>query len=211
MKPSLLHIKKTLSCNNNANTLLSLLLASSLAACGSGASDPADVGDVDNTVGTNTVPFANAGEDQILLIGSTATLSGEASSDTDGDTLSYSWSLSTLPDGSIATLSSDTDSTTSFSADVAGIYVVTLMVNDDEANSEIDSVNITVSEVIDSSTTSILSDYSYHAYNDSDSVQLDSIVTWSCTDEDREIAANGVPDHAVGTFPNNNTPKNSLL
>ncbi|MDO6488010.1 hypothetical protein Q4503_09885 [Colwellia sp. 6_MG-2023] len=143
MKPSLLHIKKTLSCNNNANTLLSLLLASSLAACGSGASD--------------------------------------------------------------------TDSTTSFSADVAGIYVVTLMVNDDEANSEIDSVNITVSEVIDSSTTSILCDYSYHAYNDSDSVQLDSIVTWSCTDEDREIAANGVPDHAVGTFPNNNTPKNSLL
>lgn len=208
MKPSLLHIKRTLSCRNNASTaLLSLLLASSLAACGgSSTSDSDDTGDTGSTVDTNTAPVANAGADQTLFVGSTVALSGEASSDADGDTLGYSWSLSTLPDGSVATLSSDTDSTTSFSADVAGVYVVTLMVNDDEENSEVDSVDITVSEVSDGSTTGVLCDYNYDAYNESDSVQLYSTVTWSCTDEEREITANGVPDHAVGTFPNEDNP-----
>ena len=154
----------------------------------------------------NTAPLANAGADQTVFVDSTVVLSGEESSDADGDSLTYSWSLSVLPDGSLATLSSDTDVATSFSADVVGLYVVSLMVNDTEENSEIDSVDITVSEVVDGSTTGVLCDYSYDAYNDSDSVQLDSTVTWSCTDEERDIIANGVPDHAVGTFPNNNNP-----
>jgi hypothetical protein len=189
------------------NTLVSFLLACTLSACGGSSSNSSsdDSDDNDITV-TNTTPIANAGDDQAIFVGSTVTLSGDQSSDADGDTLGYSWSLSTLPNGSVAILSSDTDVAPSFVADVVGTYVISLIVNDAEVNSESDSVEIVVSAVVNGSTASVLCDYSYDAYNDSDSVQLNSTVTWSCTDEERELAANGVPDHAVGTFPNNNNP-----
>jgi hypothetical protein len=207
MKQTLLTMKKTLTCQNNAGTaLLGLLLACSLTACGSSSTNDTDTNDTDSNVKTNAAPVANAGADQAVFIGGTVTLSGEQSNDIDGDTLGYSWSLSTLPNGSVAILSSDTDVAPSFVADVVGTYVVSLMVNDAQENSETDSVDIVVSEVVEGSTVGVLCDYSYDAYNDSDSVQLNSTVTWSCTDEEREVAANGIPDHAVGTFPNNNNP-----
>lgn len=199
MKQTFLIMKKTLACQNYARAaLLGLLVACSLIACGGSTNDT----DSD----TNTAPIANAGTDQALFVGSTIALSGEQSTDADLDTLNYSWSLSTLPNGSVATLSSDTGVDTSFVADIAGTYVVSLMVNDAEENSEIDSVGIVVSEVIEGSTIGVLCDYSYDEYNDSTSVQYNSTSQWSCADGERGIIANGIPDHAVGTFPNANNP-----
>ncbi|WP_217697124.1 YHYH protein [Pseudocolwellia agarivorans] len=202
MKHSLFSTKNKASFQNSVSfTLSSLVLACLLAACGGSSTN-----ETQTSVEFNTAPVANAGADQKLFIGSTVTLSGAQSTDADDDTLSYSWNLSTLPNGSVSELSSDTEFSTSFIADVAGLYVVSLMVNDTSENSEIDSVNILVSNVTQGSTDGVLCDYSYDAYNDSDSVQLNSTVTWTCSDEERELMSNGIPDHAVGTFPNANNP-----
>lgn len=56
------------------------------------------------------------------------------------------------------------------------------------------------------STTGVLCDYSYNAFNSSSSVQLTSTVQWACSTTARTLTANGVPDHAVGTFPNAGNP-----
>lgn len=55
-------------------------------------------------------------------------------------------------------------------------------------------------------TSGILCAYSYSALNSSASVNLTSTANWTCNASNRVLAANGVPDHAVGTFPNAGNP-----
>jgi YHYH protein len=57
-----------------------------------------------------------------------------------------------------------------------------------------------------SSTAGVLCDYNYSALNSSASVNLTSTSKWSCSSTIRTLAGNGVPDHEVGTFPNDNNP-----
>ena len=65
-----------------------------------------DIDSVTVTAATaNSAPVASAGLDQNVLAGSTVTLDGSASSDADGDALSYSWASVSKPAGSSATLS----------------------------------------------------------------------------------------------------------
>lgn len=56
------------------------------------------------------------------------------------------------------------------------------------------------------STQGVACDYMNNSFNDSASVQADSIASWSCSETERELSANGIPDHAVGTFPNDGNP-----
>ena len=56
------------------------------------------------------------------------------------------------------------------------------------------------------STNGVLCEYSYNEYNNSDSVQIESTSDWSCTGSDRNLVANGIPDHDVGEFPNEGNP-----
>ena len=56
------------------------------------------------------------------------------------------------------------------------------------------------------STQNVLCDYFYSEYNDSDSIQTTSSADWTCTGTTRDIIANGIPDHDVGTFPNPANP-----
>jgi hypothetical protein len=56
------------------------------------------------------------------------------------------------------------------------------------------------------STDGILCDYSDTSYNSQASLTYTSISEWTCTDTTRELTANGIPDHEVGTFPNANNP-----
>ncbi len=56
------------------------------------------------------------------------------------------------------------------------------------------------------STAGIECNYSFSALNLSASVNLISKADWSCTGNSRVLAANGVPDHGVGTFPNPANP-----
>ena len=48
--------------------------------------------------------------------------------------------------------------------------------------------------------------YVYSAFNSSPSVNATSTATWSCGSTSRVLSANGIPDHAVGTFPNPDNP-----
>lgn len=73
-----------------------------------------------------------------------------------------------------------------------------------------DEVTTTDTTTTDSTTTEstedILCAYSYSEYNESDSVQTTSSSDWSCTGTTRDLVANGIPDHEVGTFPNAANP-----
>ena len=91
----------------------------------------------------NTAPVANAGPDQTVQLGATITLKGSGSSDVDGNPLTYQWAFVTVPTGSTAKLSSPTIVMPTFVADLAGDYVVRLLVNDGKVNSTPDNVTIT--------------------------------------------------------------------
>jgi hypothetical protein len=102
-----------------------------------------DGGDGDNGGATNNAPVADAGPDQNVSTGSLVTLDGSGSSDADGNTITYSWSFSSKPAGSNATLSDSTIVNPTFMADVAGTYLLSLVVNDGTADSVADTVTIT--------------------------------------------------------------------
>jgi len=94
----------------------------------------------------NTPPSADAGTDQAVTVGDTVRLDGSASSDADNDPLTYAWSFTAMPVGSRAVLSDATAVAPSFTADVAGTYIVTLVVNDGSVESAPHSVNVTASD-----------------------------------------------------------------
>jgi hypothetical protein len=108
-----------------------------LAGCGGG----------DGGGSSNKAPVANAGAAQNVAVGGIVTLDGSASSDADGDTLTYAWSLTELPTGSAATLSSLTAQRPTFTPDVAGTYVARLVVNDGTVSSTPATVTITAAVV----------------------------------------------------------------
>jgi YHYH protein len=68
------------------------------------------------------------------------------------------------------------------------------------------SCNTTITDPTTTGTAGVQCDYSYSALNSSTSVKLTSTSSWSCSSTTRTLAGNGVPDHEVGTFPNDNNP-----
>jgi hypothetical protein len=120
---------------------LSLLLCFALA-CGSKGSssdsqDPAPSG-------SNHAPVAQAGDDQQAAVNAAVSLNGSASSDADGDALSYQWQISIAPAGSTSTLQNATSVTATFVPDRAGDYEVQLTVNDWHSGSDTDSIVVHV-------------------------------------------------------------------
>jgi hypothetical protein len=91
----------------------------------------------------STAPVANAGANQLVMVGATVTLNGSGSSDSNGNPLTYSWTLLTRPTGSAATLSGANTAMPTFVADVAGAYVAQLIVNDGVTNSAPATVTVT--------------------------------------------------------------------
>ena len=92
---------------------------------------------------TDAQPVANAGPAQTVPVGTTVTLDGSASTDSNHAALSYKWSLLTVPNGSTTTLSGATTVSPSFVADVLGTYVAQLIVNDGFQDSNPSTVMIT--------------------------------------------------------------------
>lgn len=93
----------------------------------------------------NAAPTANAGTNQSVRAQTSVTLDGSASSDSNGDPLTYRWTLTSKPEGSAASLSSSTAVHPTFVADKDGDYVASLVVNDGRVDSEPVTVTITVS------------------------------------------------------------------
>jgi PKD repeat protein len=92
---------------------------------------------------TYVPPVANAGPNQTVTAGTTVQLSGTASTDTNGNPLTYSWAILSQPTGGTAVLSSATVVSPTFVANLAGVYVVQLIVNDGTSNSQPVTVTIT--------------------------------------------------------------------
>ena len=90
----------------------------------------------------NTPPVANAGVDRASPLGATVTLDGSGSTDVDGDSLTYQWSLISVPAGSAAALANPSAVAPTFVVDLHGEYVAQLIVNDGRAASNADTVTI---------------------------------------------------------------------
>ena len=56
------------------------------------------------------------------------------------------------------------------------------------------------------STAGVFCNYNDTTLNSQESLTYTSTSQWSCTDTTRELSANGIPDHDVGEFPNENNP-----
>lgn len=91
----------------------------------------------------NDAPVADGGIDRDVATGSTVTLDGSSSSDSDGYIATYHWELNSKPAGSLATLSDETLVSPTFTTDLDGAYVLELTVNDGLVNSAVDTVTIT--------------------------------------------------------------------
>ena len=87
-------------------------------------------------------PVANAGPNQTVAAGSTVTLNGSGSTSSGGP-LTFTWTLITVPAGSIAVLAGANTANPSFVADKAGTYVAQLVVNDGALSSAPSTVTIT--------------------------------------------------------------------
>lgn len=99
-----------------------------------------------NAVSSNGAPVANAGTDRVVYVGTAVNLDGSASTDPDGDTLTYLWNFASRPSGSSAVLSDPTAERPAFLPDVAGNYVVQLTVSDGALSGGPDSVLVTAEE-----------------------------------------------------------------
>jgi hypothetical protein len=90
----------------------------------------------------NVKPVADAGGNQVVLVGDTVFLDGSGSYDANGNDLTYSWSLVDKPEGSSAELSFPAAVDPIFVADMEGIYTVSLVVNDGIVDSDPSNVTI---------------------------------------------------------------------
>jgi hypothetical protein len=123
-------------------TPILIISASFLYGCGGDTAD-SSVSDA-NMGNTNSAPTAEAGDNQNVETGNQVNLNGSESSDPDGDALTYLWQLTSIPDGSTASLSSNTVQQPSFTTDLDGTYILSLVVNDGIEDSNSDTVLVTV-------------------------------------------------------------------
>ena len=98
---------------------------------------------VDITVNDNNVPVADAGADQSVDELTVVTLNGTASTDADGQAITYSW---TQTNGTSVTLSNSTAAEPTFTAPLVNsteVLTFQLIVNDGIEDGAVDTVDVT--------------------------------------------------------------------
>jgi hypothetical protein len=117
--------------------LAAFALALMLTGCGGGGSD-CILGSAlcDTKSPANVAPVARTAPPQSVVLGQTASFDGSASSDANGDTLTYSWTWVSKPPGSLASLDSATSDKPKFTLDLPGLYAASLVVRDGKTSSE---------------------------------------------------------------------------
>ena len=93
----------------------------------------------------NTAPVANAGPAQEVAVDDLVTLDGSGSYDPNGNSITYAWTLTSKPGGSTASLTGSTTVSPTFTADLAGAYVASLVVSDGSLSSTPSTVTVTAS------------------------------------------------------------------
>jgi lysophospholipase L1-like esterase len=96
-----------------------------------------------NVKESNVAPVADGGGDRYISTKMFIDLDGSNSSDGDGDPLSFSWRIISMPDGSKPVLSDATYTTARFRTATEGVYVIGLAVNDSITDSAEDSITLT--------------------------------------------------------------------
>ncbi len=96
---------------------------------------------------TDSMPVANAGRDRRVSGNQPITLDGSRSSDSDGDQLSYQWSITNSPTGSSATIINADSPYAVLNPDVAGDYQIQLVVSDGVFDSLPDTILISDTNV----------------------------------------------------------------
>jgi PKD domain len=106
--------------------------------------------DIVTVTSANVAPVAEAGPNQAgtFPAGTVITLNGSASSDVNGDPLTYQWAFTTRPSGSQAVLSSATAVSPTFTIDRDGDYIIQLIVNDRRVDSPTDTVLVTSRNIV---------------------------------------------------------------
>lgn len=103
----------------------------------------------DGTSPLDPTPVADAGPDQTVMPGDTVFLDGSGSPSSAANPLTFSWSLISVPTGTTARLSNATTVSPTLVTDLAGTYIVELIVNDGTLDSAPDTV------VIDTTTSGV--------------------------------------------------------
>jgi hypothetical protein len=122
-----------------------------LVACGGGGSSCKLLGNAvcdSSDAAVNLAPVAQAGVNQSVLLSRGAVqLDGSGSTDVNGDTLTYLWTLSVKPPRSASALTEANTVRPSFTPDVTGTYVFDLVVSDGKLSSATSRVTVMASEV----------------------------------------------------------------
>lgn len=108
-----------------------------------GTPDATEISNGSNPL-VNETPVAIAGSDQQININTVVNLDASASSDVDSASLTYAWAMTNIPNGSSAAFNDATLINPTFTADIVGQYLMTLIVSDGN-DSTIDTLTVTAS------------------------------------------------------------------
>lgn len=187
---------------NRANLIL--IVSALLTACGgSGTSGGGGTISLTATVpGAPTLTTATSGDTQATLNFTAPTSNGGATITSYSATCTASGSSRTAT-GSMSPITvTGLINGTTYSCSVTA----TNSVGTGSASSSINVTPAAASADPGPSTAEIACNYSTNVFNSSASVNAQSISTWSCSSTNRNLTSNGIPDHSVGTFPNQGNP-----
>jgi hypothetical protein len=176
---------------------LILIFSALLTACGGGTTSPTAT-----VPGAPTLTTVTAGDTQATLNFTAPSSNGGATVTSYTATCTASGSSRTATgSGSPITVAGLINGTT-YSCSVTA----TNAVGTGSASSSTNVTPAAASAGAGTSTAAVACNYSTNVFNSSASVNAQSTSSWSCSSTNRNLTSNGIPDHSVGTFPNQGNP-----